>query len=91
MRRCGEGAVERGHGFEGDGFGAGEGWDCVGPRGGDLVCGVAGGAEIVGEGLALLRETGVEEAVEGGGFDGEFGEAGGEIEAEDGGEDGGWG
>lgn len=52
-----------------------------------MVGRVAGGAEIVGEGLALLREAGVEEAVEGGGFDGELGEARGEVEAEDGGED----
>ena len=91
MRRGGEGAVERGHGFERDGFGAGLRGDGWGPRRGELVGRVAGGAEIVGEGLALLREAGVEEAVEARGVNAEFGEARGEVEAEDGGEDGGLG
>jgi hypothetical protein len=79
----GERSVQGGHGFQGDGFGAGLGGDGFGPCCGELVCGVAGVAEVVGEGLALLGEAGAEEAVEAFGVDGQFGEAGGEVEAED--------
>lgn len=74
--------------LDGEGFGAGlgrnaGGFECLA----DSVAGEAGGAEIVGEGLALLGETVLEEGDEGCLFDAERSKAGGEVPAEDGGVD----
>ncbi len=75
-------AIQGSHGFERDRLRAGLRRDGFGPGGGELGCGVAGVAEVVGEGLAFLGEAGAEEAVEAvevGGGDAEFGEARGEF------------
>ncbi len=80
-------AVECGHLVEGDLFGAGLEGEAGGPCGGEDGGVVAGEAEIVGEGLALLGEGLSEQAIEAGGVYVEVGEAGGELEADDGGED----
>ena len=88
----GQGAVERGEVFERGGFGTDERVEGRRPGGGELVGGEAGVAKIFGEGLALLGEGLMEEAIEGTGRDAELSEARAEAEAKDGGVDlGGWG
>jgi hypothetical protein len=77
-----------GPGLEVPCFGAGVGGDGGAVEsGGDGWRGVAGGAEVVGEGLSLLREDLAHEGEKSGLVEAKFGEARGESPAEDGGVD----
>jgi len=79
---------EGGKGIDGECLSAGIGIDCgTGKSGGDGGWRKAGGAEIVGEGLAFLSEGGADEDEKGGLVEAEFGEARGKSPAKDGGVD----
>ena len=77
-----------GHGGRWKGLGSGLRWDFQWP----LFERVAGSAQVVGEGFALLRESLAKERDEGGGVYAEGGELWGHVQADDGRVDvGGWG
>ena len=79
---------ESGKGFDRESFGAGVGVDpCLCQGGGGDGRRKAGGAEVVGESLALLGKGFADEGKEGGLIETEFGEARGKAPAEDGGVD----
>jgi hypothetical protein len=83
-----QGAPEMGKLLDGERLSARERWDAGGFEGpGDLCRGELGGAEIVGESLALLGEGLLQESDEWAFNNAKFGKTGGEVPAEDGGVD----